>query len=299
MTAALVRVGVPSLRDHQAQALQHYFSHSLGETVDQNAPPPSVIQFVRTGGGKTLVPMLFSLLRRDHQHLFDGNHLVVAFSPTVALLWDMERRFTSAGLRVWTPPRSDHEPQLDDDDDGLCNPSPCPHALHALRGADVMLVTVEFYSGSSPRAAAARHHVLQESLRDPSFLVWIDEADQIVNDAGDFRPSLQYLEGLTDRLPRSSFLLSSATWTTRMLRTGLSFYYPGAACCVHLQPQREVGRGRGWVRDGGVRVGWALRSGFGVCAFYCFFMACLQSRTGRLLVQGVFWSSTTPCRKTL
>ena len=103
-----------------------------------------------------------------------------------------------------------------------------------------MLVTVEFYSGSSPRAAAARHHVLQESLRDPSFLVWIDEADQIVNDAGDFRPSLQYLEGLTDRLPRSSFLLSSATWTTRMLRTGLSFYYPTLATGTELPQGTRV-----------------------------------------------------------
>ena len=57
-----------------------------------------------------------------------------------------------------------------------------------------------------------------------------------------------------------------------------------------------VGAGRGGTRGMGIEVG--VR-GLRFFYFYCFFMVCLQSRTGRLLVQGVFWSSTTPYRKTL
>jgi hypothetical protein len=97
---------------------------------------------VQTGGGKTLVPMLFTLLRRDYPHLFPGNRRILAFSPTVALLWDMHRRFSSAGIRVWTPPRCEHAVKPGQDtDDVAAAATPCLKTLNDLPRYDVILVT--------------------------------------------------------------------------------------------------------------------------------------------------------------
>ena len=83
---ALACARVPSLRHHQVQALRHLLDNTQESTKQADVAAPSVVQCVRTGGGKTLVPMLFGLLRRDYPSLFPGNRRILAFCPTVALL---------------------------------------------------------------------------------------------------------------------------------------------------------------------------------------------------------------------
>ena len=84
LRSCLRRAGVPSLYPHQRDALTRL---SSGGRIFQN---------VQTGGGKTLVPMLWSLLRRHYPKLHNRSRIVLGFSPTVALLLDMVRRFTAA-----------------------------------------------------------------------------------------------------------------------------------------------------------------------------------------------------------
>ena len=92
----------------------------------QRVAPSSVVQMVQAGGGETLVPMLFTLLRRDYSHLFPGNRRILTFSPAIALLWDMHRRFRSAGIQVWTPPRSEHAVRPEQDTDEVAAAPPMP-----------------------------------------------------------------------------------------------------------------------------------------------------------------------------
>lgn len=70
LRSCLRRAGVPSLYPHQRDALTRL---SSGGRIFQN---------VQTGGGKTLVPMLWSLLRRYYPKLHRRSRIVLGFSPT-------------------------------------------------------------------------------------------------------------------------------------------------------------------------------------------------------------------------
>lgn len=215
LALGLAAFGVDSLRPHQREALRLLFA---GE---------SVAQCVRTGGGKSLVPMLWAWLRRYHPRLFPGrSSVLVAFFPTNVLKRDMERRARAGGLSVFASPSyGDHASH----DDPPTRPQPrCEATLRELPSADFIVLTVEFFFGLSSRAASLAWFLKEQSQRSRVFF-WVDEADAAIVSSRTYRPSQKRLGELSALHPTAQLLLSSATLSPEMMRAASSFYCSGAS----------------------------------------------------------------------
>ena len=215
LALGLEAFGVDSLRPHQREALRLLFA---GE---------SVAQCVRTGGGKSLVPMLWAWLRRYHPRLFPGrSSVLVAFFPTNVLKRDMERRARAGGLSVFASPSYGDNASHDDPP---TRPQPrCEATLRELPSADFIVLTVEFFFGSSSRAASLAWFLKEQSQRSRVFF-WVDEADAAIVSSRTYRPSQKQLGELSALHPTAQLLLSSATLSPEMMRAASSFYCSGAS----------------------------------------------------------------------
>ena len=111
----------------------------------------TVIQRVRTGGGKTLVAILMILLPIVFPDKYSAPQSTLVFSPTVALLLDTKRRFENYGILCWgSSSREMANPHC-----GGASSSNSAFVLNApdettsteITAAVAILVTIEFWDG--------------------------------------------------------------------------------------------------------------------------------------------------------
>lgn len=200
---------ISKLHDHQLDAIALLLA---GERV---------IQRIQTGGGKTLVIFLSIILRKDYPNKYPGPLLTLVFTPTRILLEDTLRRFNLFGINCWvSPAMKSCSLQPDPLASASVIPEPNQKTLLKISRADVILTTVEFFNSPSPKAASAR----LAFANAPQQLTWIDEGDSGMVDSFTYRSGQHQLKYIPSMYPESAILISSATWTVKLMREGIEWY---------------------------------------------------------------------------
>ena len=188
-----------------------------------------VIQHIQTGGGKTMVIVLMVLLHKYFPRKYNGPLSTLVFTPTRLLLEDTKRRMESFRIKCWTSCESDADALFDISQHDVCViPQADPNTLRTVNEADMLITTIEAWDMNSPQLYAARETFIDAKNQ----LIWMDEGDAVMSSAANFRPQQAKLGNIPKVFPDASLLLSSATWTTRLLDESVTFFNLKEPCIV-------------------------------------------------------------------
>ena len=188
-----------------------------------------VIQHIQTGGGKTMVIVLMVLLHKKFPYKYHGPLSTLVFTPTRLLLEDTKRRMKSFGINCWASCGTDDDSFFDIPQGDVCViPQANLNATREVKEADMIITTIEAWERNSPEVYAARGAFVDAEKQ----LIWIDEGDTPILTAPNFRPQQAKLCDIPKLFPGASLLLSSATWTIRLLDECVNFFNLDQPCIV-------------------------------------------------------------------